>query len=188
MGILIAATQLRETRNQRAISERHGSSVWHCGASCPWYSTLLTHIWEYFPCKIHLYKMKSAHLGNKTACPTESDFGPLGSSQLVEVFSYNIFCSIFPVLQNVSILWLLSVLLEKDVSTSATNSDRHVFVTVPLRSQICLALWVNASCFENLFSLSPSLTRSIEHLLCARFGEYNAQVVCSLFLKKLRWT
>ena len=96
--------------------------------------------------------MKSAHLGN--ACPTELHLDPLGSSQVVEMFSQNIFCYIFLPLQNVSILWLLSVLLEKDCISH--QLEQTCFVTVPLRSQICLALWVTALGFD-LFSLSLSL-------------------------------
>lgn len=131
--------------------------------------------------------MKSAHLGNRTACPTELHLGLSGSSQVVEMFSQNIFCYIFPLLLNVSILWLLSVLLEKDCVSHRLKQT--CFVTVPLRSQICLALWVTALGFD-LFSLSLSLSLNIgvEHVLCARYWGCSAQVICSLPLKGSQWT
>jgi hypothetical protein len=67
-------------------------------------------------------------------------------------------------------------------------------VTIPLRSQICVALWVNAHAldvffsFSLSFSLSLSLKIGLGHLLCARFEEYSTQGIDSLPLKNLLWT
>lgn len=88
-------------------------------------------------------------------------------------------------LQNVSILWLLPVLLEKDCVSISHHLNKQVFVTAPL---ICLALWATASGFDLcLLFISLKLVLS----LCPVLGlgeRTSAQVTCSWPLKSSQWT
>lgn len=46
--------------------------------------------------------------------------------------------------------------------------------------------WSHGSILHALMFLSLSMKIGVEHLPCARFGGYNAEVICSLLLKDLQ--